>query len=636
MERESFEDEEVAALMNEHYVAIKVDREERPDVDHIYMTVCQALTGSGGWPLTVVMTPDQKPFYAGTYFPKYTRQGRIGLMDVLSQLADKWENDRERVLAASADLIAHVEPHVAGTAGGDVRQETLDDAYRHYLLTFDAAYGGFASAPKFPGPHNLVFLTRYGLQMKEDKALEMVKTSLDAMRAGGIYDHIGQGFSRYSVDSLWLVPHFEKMLYDNALLTYAYIEAYQATGEERYAQTAEDIITYVLRDMTSLEGGFYSAEDADSEGVEGKFYVWSVDEVLDVLGEDAGQRYCRYYQMTVCGNFEGHNIPNRIDADEAAFLAAEDLDAKMWAMQLRIDNARLYEVREKRVHPHKDDKVLTAWNGLMIAALAKVGAALGRDEYVAAAARAVQFVRTHLRRPDGRLLARYRDGESLYLAYVDDYADLIWGLIELYEASFDAEVLTLALTLQDDMIRLFWDETDGGFYVYGSDGESLIFRPKEIYDGAMPSGNSVAAWNLLRLARMTGQTEYETFAQRLFAAFAGAVEDHPAGYSMYLIALQFALRETSELVVAGCLEDADAQAAKAALAKLYLPDAVKLFHPAGFVGDAVRKRVPFIEHQTMQDGKTTVYVCKNFSCQAPTTDWRGQFARLQKGLPNNV
>jgi len=438
MERESFEDEEVAWFLNRHYISIKVDREERPDIDHIYMEVCQAMTGQGGWPLTVVMTPDKQPVFAGTYFPKRGRWGKPGLLEILKQIQEKWEVEKEKIVGVGMRVTEAIQLRQF-SSGEDLSKATLDQAFQQFCNSFDPVYGGFGPAPKFPTPHNLMFLLRYWKMTREHEALAMVEKTLAAMHNGGIYDHIGFGFARYSTDREWLVPHFEKMLYDNALLAIAYLEAYQVTGNNRYARVAREIFTYVLRNMTSQEGGFYSAEDADSEGEEGKFYLWVPEEIKGILGEEEGEYYCRLFGITQEGNFEGRSIPNLILSctDERAGLLKID-DQELLGMLELVEESRrkLFIEREKRVHPFKDDKILTAWNGLMIAALAKGSRVLNNPEYSRAAARAVEFIWQKLRRQDGRLLARYRDEEAAFLAYLDDYAFLVWGLIELYEAAF--------------------------------------------------------------------------------------------------------------------------------------------------------------------------------------------------------
>ncbi|MFN0225620.1 thioredoxin domain-containing protein [Paenibacillus sp. KR2-11] len=447
----------------------------------------------------------------------------------------------------------------------------------------------------------------------------MVEKTLDAMYRGGMYDHIGFGFSRYSVDEKWLVPHFEKMLYDNALLAWTYLEAYQSTGKETYAEAAGQIFTYVLRDMTHPEGGFYSAEDADSEGEEGKFYVWTPAEVHEVLGEEEGGYFCTVYGITEEGNFEGHSIPNLIAA-AASSVSRMALDEGEVRNRLEASRRKLFEHREKRIHPHKDDKILTSWNGLMIMALAKGCKTLGRSEYLAAAAKAVSFIIGRMRREDGRLLARYRDGEAAFHGYVDDYAFLVWGLIELFEASFDPAYLELAIELNARMIELFWDEEKGGLFFYGSDGEQLFTRNKEIHDGAQPSGNAAAALNLLRLAKLTYDSSLSRLAERQLKAFAGTVERYPLGHAIYLIALDYALSPPGEIVIAGDPEADTTREMVAAVWAEFRPNTLVLVVPEGERGAKVRERVPLVQDKLAIGGRPTAYVCENFACMSPTTD----------------
>lgn len=606
MERESFEDQEVAELLNRNFIAIKVDREERPDIDHIYMSVCQAMTGHGGWPLTIFMTPDKIPFFAGTYFPKRDRMGMSGLLTLLVKISEAWAGKRDVLLKSGEEIIRELN-HRGEKADRMVPENLLFEAYECYKENFDSLYGGFGRAPKFPSPHNLFFLLRYWHLSKDSHALEMVEKTLDSMLRGGIKDHIGFGFSRYSTDRKWLVPHFEKMLYDNALLAIAFLEAFQ-TGKKEYAEAAREIFTYVLRDMTSSEGGFYSAEDADSEGEEGKFYVWSVDEVLQVLGAEAGSRFCERYDITPTGNFEGMNIPNLVTAplphEEKSFM--EDCRRK------------LFEHREKRIHPYKDDKILTSWNGLMIAALAIGGRVLGSSEYSAAAEKSVKFIADNLIRKDGRLLARYREGEAAIFAGIDDYAFFIWGLIELYESTYRPKYLELAVKLNDDFIRLFGDESEGGFFIYGSDSEQLISRPKDIYDGATPSGNSAAALNFLRLARLTGRHELEEKSDSYFKTFGNDISAYPMGYSHTLTALMFALSKTKEIIVVGEDDLKEAQSFLNVVNEGYRPFTVSMYYDDSL--DMIQHLIPFISNYTAVNGQTTAYVCENFSCSYPVTD----------------
>lgn len=674
MERESFEDQEVADRLNEGFVAVKVDREERPDIDHFYMEVCQALTGSGGWPLTVFLNPAKTPFYAGTYFPKKSKYGRPGLLDVLAQLRDLWQNDRSRLENAGERIVQALQSRPESRPANDPEPEILEHGYRSLKSAYDPLYGGFGQAPKFPSPHQFFFLLRYWKQRQEPLALEMVEKTLKAMYAGGIYDHIGFGFARYSTDRKWLVPHFEKMLYDNALLALAYLETYQATHNPFYAKVAREVFTYVLRDMVSPSGGFYTAEDADSEGEEGKFYVWTRQEVLDILGKEEGEFFADLYDITPSGNFEGQNIPNLIkqlrnNSAAGIFSGAADRSAAVGLsnpnlatgptnptkspepanpnpatkpgdpnLADRLENARLklFAVREQRVHPFKDDKVLTAWNGLMIAALARGAWILKEKRYAQAAAEAVNFILKKLRDPQGRLLARYRDGEANYLAYLDDYAYLTWGLIELYQATFSPDYLEMALQLTKEMQRLFEDRENGGFFFIGHDAEQMLSRTKQLHDGAIPSGNSVVAMNLLRLARLTGNAELEEAADSQLRTFAETVAEYPAGYTYFLCALSFALEPPLDIVIAGSESASVAQIAGddqtspvfkstqeelfAILRAAYLPQATILFHNAGETGAKIAALAPSVADKSPLDQQTTVYLCQNYACQPPITD----------------
>lgn len=606
MAHECFEDEEIAEILNKHYVSVKVDREERPDVDHIYMSVCQSITGHGGWPLTLIMTPDKVPFFAGTYFPKYAQGGMPGLMDILQAVQQKWHKDK-RSLTAIAQQIKQALQELEQPQPDKFNADIVHTAYRQLKNSFDAAYGGFGHAPKFPSAHNLLFLMRYYKLHQEKTALDMVEKTLEGMYRGGIYDHIGFGFSRYSVDHQWLVPHFEKMLYDNAMLAMTYLEAYQITKTKLYREVAEGIFDYVLRDMTAPEGGFYSAEDADSEGEEGKFYLWTPEEVIKVLGEKEGNEYCRLYNITSQGNFAGKSIPNLIKTD----LVADELEILKQKCR-----PKLFEYRQKRIHPGKDDKILTAWNGLMIAAFAKGAQVLQEPRYLNAAVKGAAFINNNLRTKTGRLLARYRDGEAAYLAYLDDYAFIIWGLLELYNATFDYQYLERALSLNADMIDLFWDQKQSGFFFYGRDQEQLIARPKEVYDGAIPSGNSVAAYNLIRLARLTGDKMLEEYSEKQLNAFSGDIRLHPRGYTFFITAGLLFLQSPLEIVIVGDEKNPETkQMIKAAQTK-FLPEATLLYRPnSGNYPD-----LPLLKGRNAVKGKSTAYICKNFACQEPIID----------------
>jgi uncharacterized protein len=602
MERESFEDDEAAEVLNKYFVSIKVDREERPDIDSIYMSVCQALTGSGGWPLTILMTPDKKPFYAGTYFPKNSKYGRPGLIEMLHSVEDAWKNKRQDLIDSSDEITRAVEKSASTGRKSKLSKATLEQAYEEYRGSFDPVFGGIGKAPKFPIPHNLLFLLRYYYSFGEKEALDIVEKTLESMYKGGIFDHVGYGFSRYSVDRKWLVPHFEKMLYDNSLLAMAYVETYQATKKEFYKEAAEKIFTYILRDMTSPEGGFYSAEDADSEGEEGKFYVWDIDEILEVLGEEDGKLYCAYYDITGHGNFEHKNIPNLIAQELEEIENNKELKDKLNKLR-----AKLFEYREKRVHPYKDDKILTAWNGFMIAALAYGGRVFNNNTYTEAAERAVHFIYDKLIDEKGRLLARYRDGEAAYLAYLEDYAFLTWALIELYENSFNTEYLNKALDLNKAMIEHFYDEKDGGFYLYSKDTEQLIIRPKEAYDGAIPSGNSVATLNMIRLSRITGDEKLEEMAQRQLEVFSGSIASIPSSHSVFLMAVLYSQIGGKSVVIVGDKEDTSAKAMLAEINNRYLP----------FTTTALNINA---EQYKLVDNKSAAYICQNYSCSQPVTE----------------
>ncbi len=639
MERESFEDQAAAAVLNRYFISIKVDREERPDVDHLYMEFCQALTGSGGWPLTIIMTPAKKPFFAGTYFPKTQHYGRPGLMELLEQVGTLW-NTSEGKLRESADkIVSAVHSGRTGTnkaaiqssplAGAVLLQngkgsaseamqtwgeQIIKKAYADLTRSFDARYGGFGRAPKFPTPHTLTFLLRYAEDHPQDKAREMVRKTLDGMALGGIYDHIGFGFARYSTDEKWLIPHFEKMLYDNALLAFAYLESYQFEHRQEDARIAQEIFTYILRDMTSPEGGFYSAEDADAEGVEGKFHVWTPEEIEAVLDKETAAKYCAVYDISSDGNFEGKNNPNLL-LGALAKIARDNALTKDQVLS-SLENARqsLFAAREKRIHPHKDDKILTAWNGLMIAALARGAQVLGKGIYLEAAAKAADFVLSHLVRNDGRLLARFREGEAAYLGYLDDYAFFIWGLLELYSASGQPQYLKTALRLREELERLFMDEEDGGYFLTGSDSdaEELLFRPKESYDGALPSGNSITALNLLRLARLTGDERWEKQAEQQLLSFRPVLEEHPSGYTAFLQALQFALHPSQELILAGSLENGELPEMRQIFFAEFRPYSSVLYQEGN-----LPEIIPWTKDYPIEPSHVIAYLCQNFTCQRP-------------------
>lgn len=599
MEKESFEDEEVAKILNDKYISIKVDREERPDVDNIYMTFCQAVTGSGGWPLTIIMTPEQKPFFAGTYFPKNSMYGRPGIIQILKQISDEWKNNKDNIINTSNKLLNTMKERVSQDKSEEINESILHDAIMEMNYYYDNKYGGFGIAPKFPTPHKLMLLLIYYKVYNDKSALGMVENTLKCMYKGGIFDHIGFGFSRYSTDEKWLVPHFEKMLYDNALLAYVYTQAYQVTGKSFYKEVAEKIFTYILRDMTSPEGGFYSAEDADSEGVEGKFYVWSLEEIESILGEDA-KEFCNTYDITEKGNFEGKNIPNLIGKD------LENID------KLEELRNKLFKVREKRVHPFKDDKILTAWNALMIVSLSYAGRVFENKEYINRAKKAYDFIENNLIRKDGRLLARFRHGESAYIAYLEDYSFLVWALMELYEATFESNYLKQALNFTDKMIKLFWDEESYGFFHSGRDGEKLILNLKDSYDTAIPSGNSVAAMNLIKLSKITGDNSLGEKAYKMFQGFGGNIKESLQSHSIFLISYMNYIKPSRQIIIASEKEDRLFKEMIKEVNKRFMPFTTTLLNDGN-----LENIIPFIKDQKKIDNKTTSYVCENFSCNRP-------------------
>jgi uncharacterized protein YyaL (SSP411 family) len=627
MAHESFEHPEVARLMNEAFVSIKVDREERPDIDSVYLSACQAMTGSGGWPLSIIITPDKKPFFAATYIPRESRFGLIGMMELIPHIRELWATRRGEALSLSNKIATVLQQTSPDTLGEELDKATLELTYEQLAQRFDGQHAGFGSAPKFPTSHNLLFLLRYWKRRGTQAALDMVEKTLQAMRHGGIYDHVGFGFHRYSTDSQWIVPHFEKMLYDQAMLAMAYAEAYQATGKEDYGKTARDIFTYVMRDMTVPEGGFYSAEDADSEGKEGKFYLWTQEEVQQALGNEEADFVATVFNIEKDGNFleqatrrkSGVNI---LHLRKALGELASDLNLSQQDLQghLEVILQKLFAYREKRVHPMKDDKILTDWNGLMIAALAKGAQAFDELEYAEAARRAADFILENMRKPDGRLWHRYRDGQAGVEANLDDYAFLVWGLIELYEAIFEARHLEIGLELTNDMVRHFWDEDGGGLYLTPDDGESLFVRKKEIYDGAIPSGNSVAMLNLLRLGRMTATSDLEDKAAKIGSAFSGSVKQSPAAYTQLMVALDFGIGPCYEVVIAGRAQAEDTKAMVKALRTHFLPNKVVLFNPNGRESPEIARLADFTKNQSSIEGKATAYVCLNYNCKLPTTD----------------
>jgi uncharacterized protein YyaL (SSP411 family) len=636
MEKESFEDPEVARLMNQAFVSIKVDREERPDLDHIYMTVGQIMTGSGGWPLTIVMTPGKEPFFAGTYIPKESRFGRVGMLELVPRIKAVWDTRRGEVFQSAASITNALRNLESATAGEEMGLPVLDKAYAELAERFDETYGGFGHAPKFPTPHNFLFLLRYWKRTGKKEALSMVEKTLQEIRLGGVYDQLGFGVHRYSTDREWLVPHFEKMLYDQAMLSLAAMEAFQATGKDLYAKTAQEIFEYVLRDMQSPQGGFYSAEDADSEGVEGKFYVWTEEELREVLDKEEADILVRVFNVQKGGNFR-EEATSKPTGTNILYLGmtvpeiAAELKIPLPTLEKIMESARpkLFDVREKRVHPHKDDKILTDWNGLMIAALAQAAQVFGDSAYAEAAAAAAEFILKTMRKPDGRLLHRYRDGEAGINAHLDDYAFMIWGLTRLYEATFQVPYLKTALELSKDMLEHFWDDRGGGLYFTPDDGESLIIRKKEIYDGAVPSGNAVAMLNLLHLARFTGRSDLDEKAAKIGTAFSGQIGQFASGYTQFLTAVDFAIGPSYEVVVAEPLSSSGSTEMLEALRSRFLPNKVILFRPSEETSPEITHVAPFTARHIPVDGKVTAYVCLGNACRMPTTDISEMLALME-------
>ncbi|MFX1236174.1 MAG: thioredoxin domain-containing protein [Promethearchaeota archaeon] len=628
MAHESFEDIEVARILNEAFVSIKVDREERPDVDGVYMTVCQIMTGSGGWPLTIIMTPDKKPFFAGTYFPKETRLGRMGLVDLLQKVKLMWNQQKGEILRSASQISFALQDIDQESPGYPLERSVLKKAYLALKSRFDERHGGFGERPKFPSPHNLVFLLRYWKRTGEEKALNMVKATLKAMRKGGIYDQLGFGIHRYSTDLEWLVPHFEKMLYDQALVAIACVETFQASNQSEFLEMAREIFTYVSRDMTSNEGAFYSAEDADSEGEEGKFYLWSKKEIEEVLTKAEAELAIKFYGVKEEGNYleeatrikTGRNILH-LNKNTPELSKELGVDEEKLRNELVNIREKLFHHRKKRIHPHKDDKILTDWNGLMIVALAKAYQVAGDDALLKMAENAINFVNSQLRITDGRLLHRYREGRAEINGYLTDYAFIIWGLIELYEATFNVEYLELAIKLHDLQVKYFWDENIGGFYFTATDAEDLLIRKKNIYDGAIPSGNSVALQNLLRLGLLTGDYKLEKKADILGRVFSENVSKNPSAYAQLLIAVDLMIGPTFSLVIAGDDDSPDTITLINSIRKHYIPNKSLIHRNTSQSTPEIDKYASFIRSFVKSENKATAYACIDKTCKPATQEF---------------
>jgi uncharacterized protein YyaL (SSP411 family) len=632
MEHECFEDAEIAALMNALFVNIKVDREERPDLDQIYMAAVQAFNdGHGGWPMSVFLTPDLRPFYGGTYFPPRDARGMPGFPRVLRELEKAWRERREDVDRIAAGMTERLQASAQAVAPqGALSVQLLDQATRALARSFDPRDGGFGSAPKFPHPMDLKLLLRQYARTGDEHALHMVRHTLDKMARGGIYDHLAGGFARYSTDARWLVPHFEKMLYDNALLAGVYLEAYQATGDAGYAGVACETLDYILGRMTGPEGGIYSTEDADSEGVEGKYYVWTVAELNEVLGADRAKTFAYVYDVTEPGNWEHKNILNlpKSIAQAAKLLGRDEAELRR---ALDEDRRKLLAVRDRRVPPGKDTKVLTSWNGLMIGPLAEASRILADERYLEAARRAAGFLLDRMRTSDGRLLHSYKDGQAKFNGYLDDYANLIDGLTRLFEASGEARWVEAALDLCRVMTAEFADAENGGFFYTGKNHEALIARQRDAFDNATPSGNAMAATALLRLAALTGREELQTAGRKTLESVQYVMEQAPMAAGQSLVALDFLLAAPQEFAVVAGGDLEEYRAVLGALWGRFLPH--KVVAPAASPPAAELVRlVPLLADRPARDGRTTTYICERFACRAPVAGIAGLEAAL--GVPS--
>ncbi len=626
MAHESFEDPAIADLMNGKFINIKVDREERPDIDLVYMEVCQRITGSGGWPLTVFMTPDKKPFFAGTYFPPENRHGRIGMRDLLTRISDLWKTRREDLLASADQLVALLKKDSSPSSETLSRESLLQAALAEFKDAYDQSHGGFGHAPKFPTPQNILFLLRCWKRFHDDEALQMAEKTLQCMRQGGIFDHLGYGIHRYSTDEKWLLPHFEKMLYDQAMVSIACIETFQATGKDEYARMAGEIFSYVLSDLKSPEGGFYSAEDADSEGEEGRFYLWTRDEVEQILTPGEAAAWNTLFSVDKNGNFldeatrkrNGRNIFHR-ERSLKEYAAQLDIPYNELLLLIETSRRKLLAARRTRVKPLLDDKILTDWNGLMIAALALGARTLREAQYELAARSAADFILGSMLDDSKRLLHTCSHGTASVPAFLDDYAFIIWGLIELYQSCFDEKYLEMAIELNSTLLKHFWDTDQGGFFFTADYHEKLPFRKKPLYDGAIPSGNSVAALNLLRLARITGDSALESKVEIIGKASAVLIDRIPSSYAFYMTVIDYLLGPSLEIVITGERHAQSTRELLPALSGRFHPCMSLLLIPEGEKDSRIKALAPFTSEFKAQKDKTTVYICSGNVCRKPTT-----------------
>lgn len=605
MAHESFEDEEVAQLLNNYFVCIKVDREERPDIDSVYMSVCQAMTGQGGWPLTVFMTPEQTPFYCATYIPKHPKYGSQGMMELLPEISRLWKENRHTLMEQGEAVREYLNQQRTLSAKKEPTIDLLKTAAAQFKRGFDPVNGGFNRAPKFPSPHNLLFLLQYGTLEQDQDVIAMVEKTLEQMYRGGMFDHIGGGFSRYSTDEKWLVPHFEKMLYDNALLAYSYLEAYHLSNKNLYKLVAERVLEYVKRELLDEKGGFYCGQDADSDGIEGKFYVFTLDEIKKFLGRQESKEFIKWYTMTKEGNFEGKFIPNLL----------ENPDFHEYPSSISQINDELYSYRKSRTNLHKDDKVLTSWNSLMIVAFAKAYRILGKQSYYELAQKAQTFIADSLSDEHGRLKLRWRKGQAVGHGILDDYAFYCWGLLELYQCHYDVTYLAMAVKTATDIITFFHDEKSEGYFLYASDSEQLISRPKELYDGAMPSGNGIAAQVFVLLAQLTGETHWEDIAYQQLCFLAGNISDYPTGYTASLSAMSKVLYPGKQLVCVIEGECAPEEILNVFRDPLFQNVSIIIKTPTNT--KQLSKLCPFTDNYPLETGRTAFYLCQNQICTAP-------------------
>ncbi len=613
MEKESFEDSEVARLLNENLISIKVDREERPDIDSVYMTVCQVLTGSGGWPLTIIMTPDKKPFFAGTYFPKRSMYGRTGMMDLIPKIVDVWKNNHGDALASAENITKMLSEYSSERPGDQLEISEIEIAYKQLSSIFDETNGGFGTAPKFPSPHNLLLLLRYWKRTKNKKALDMVEKTLQKMASGGIYDHIGFGFHRYSTDAEWVLPHFEKMLYDQAMISYAFTETYQITKNPFYSKITKEICSYVLRDMTSPEGAFYSAEDADSEGEEGKFYTWGYDEISGVLNAEEMKLFSECFHIDKDGNYTDEASHGKTGKN---IIISKEIDLTN-QKTLNSIREKLFKNRELRIHPHKDDKVLTSWNGLMIASFSKAGRVLNEPLFTETAKKAADFILSTMYK-DKVLFHMYRDKEVKIPGYADDYAFFVWGLLELYQSTFETKYLKHAIELNNVLINNFWDEDAGGFYFTSKNDNELIVRMKDSHDGAIPSSNSVSMLNMYKIVSITGDIELKNKALKIMSTFSYNVKKVPIGYTFLLSALDCIIGAGCEIVVVGSPTSDETISILNYLNNQFLPNAVILFKDSSN-DNGISDIASFTDKYSPVNAKCTVYVCRDYKCSLPVS-----------------